>query len=206
MQLINKDKILNVLSHFKGDALLLYGTRFGAVMLQSITLFIIAAFVNMEEFGRFSFMFSAARVVSVVVGIGGAPFLHRELPYRDEKYEGAGNCRIFIKTLLRPVLIVWVSIPLCLFVFLESWDNLRSNRIKQILDAGVFELAMPIGGDFAAGDTVIQPGRHFYNSFPRGIKYGTINRESTVFKAAIISYMAQEEVKRFTPFIDPLNR
>lgn len=90
------------------------------------------------------------------------------------------------------------------FLFLESWDNLRSNRIRQILDAGVFELAMPIGGNFAAGDTVIQPGRHFYNSFPRGIKYGTINQESGVFKAAVISYMAQEEVKRFVPFQDPL--
>lgn len=90
------------------------------------------------------------------------------------------------------------------FVFLESWDSLRSNRIKQILDAGVFELAMPIGSNFSAGDTVIQPGRHFYNAFPRGIKFGTINQESTVFKAAVISYMAQEEVKRFQPFLDPL--
>jgi len=90
------------------------------------------------------------------------------------------------------------------YVFLESWNNLRSNRIRQILDTGVFELSMPIGGDFAAGDTVIQPGRHFYNSFPRGIKYGTINQESSVFKAAVVSYMAQEEVKRFNPHQDGL--
>ncbi len=90
------------------------------------------------------------------------------------------------------------------YVFLESWDNLRSNRIKQILDAGVFELAMPIGGNFAAGDKVIQPGRHFYNAFPRGIKFGTINQESVVLKAAVISYMAQEEVKRPTVFRDGL--
>lgn len=90
------------------------------------------------------------------------------------------------------------------FVFLESWDNLRSNRIRQILDAGVFELARPIGGDFAAGDKVIQPGRHFYNAFPRGIQFGTINQESAVFKAAVISYMAQEEVKRYTPYQDSL--
>lgn len=90
------------------------------------------------------------------------------------------------------------------FLFLESWNNLRSNRIKQILGSGVFELAIPIGGNFTAGDTVIQPGRHFYNAFPRGIKFGTINQESTVFKAAVISYMAQEEVKRYTPFVNPL--
>jgi hypothetical protein len=90
------------------------------------------------------------------------------------------------------------------FLFLESWDNLRSNRIKSTLDAGVFQLAMPIGGEFAAGDSVIQPGRHFYNAFPRGIRYGTINKESTVLKAAVISYMAQEEVHRNQPYIDPL--
>lgn len=90
------------------------------------------------------------------------------------------------------------------FLFLENWDSLRSNRILRALGAGVFELVLPIGDDFAAGDTVIQPGRHFYNSFPRGIKYGTINQESGVFKAAVISYMAQEEVKRGTPFIDSL--
>lgn len=90
------------------------------------------------------------------------------------------------------------------YVFFENWDNLRSNRIKRILGSGVFETGMPIGADFDAGDTVIQPGRHFYNAFPRGIKFGTINQESTVFKAAVVSYMAQEEVKRYPPFIDPL--
>ena len=90
------------------------------------------------------------------------------------------------------------------FLFLESWNNLRSNRLKSIVGSGVFELAMPVGGVFEAGDTVIQPGRHFYNAFPRGIKFGTINQESTVFKAAVISYMAQEEVKRLVPFVDPL--
>lgn len=90
------------------------------------------------------------------------------------------------------------------YLFLESWNNLRSNRIRQILSPGVFELALPIGGTFAAGDKVIQPGRHFYNAFPRGIKYGTINKESGLFKAAIVSFIAQEEVKRGTPFVDPL--
>ncbi len=90
------------------------------------------------------------------------------------------------------------------FLFLESWDNLKSNRILKTLSAGVFELVTPIGAEFAAGDTVIQPRRHFYNSFPRSIKYGTINQESGVFKAAVISYMAQEEVKQGTPYRDSL--
>ena len=90
------------------------------------------------------------------------------------------------------------------FVFLEDYDNLRSNRIADVLDAGVFELRFNAGSDFAAGSNVIVPGRHFYNAFPRGIRFGTINQETAVLKAAVISYMAQEEVKRFTPFIDPL--
>jgi len=92
------------------------------------------------------------------------------------------------------------------FIWLESWDYLRNNRVREVLDvdAGVYELAFPVGRDFSAGDSVIRPGRHFYNAFPRGIQYGTINQESTVFKAAVVSYMAQEEVKRGVPFIDPL--
>lgn len=92
------------------------------------------------------------------------------------------------------------------YIWLESWDYLRNNRVREVLDidAGVYQLAFPVGRDFSAGDNVIRPGRHFYNAFPRGIQYGTINQESTVFKAAVVSYMAQEEVKRGVPFIDPL--
>jgi len=90
------------------------------------------------------------------------------------------------------------------YVFLESWDHLRSNRIKQSLGSGVFEMFFPAGRDFEAGDTLVKPYRHFYNAFPRSIKYGTINQETVVLKAAVISYMAQEEVKRGTPMQDPL--
>jgi len=92
------------------------------------------------------------------------------------------------------------------YVWLESWDFLRSNRVKEVLDsdAGIIELVFPVGRDFDAGDNFIRPGRHFYNAFPRGIRYGTINQESTVFKAAVIQYSADEENKRGVPFIDPL--
>jgi hypothetical protein len=92
------------------------------------------------------------------------------------------------------------------YLWLESWDFLRANRVRNVLDAdsGILELTFPVGRDFSAGDNVIRPGRHFYNAFPRGIQYGTINQESTVFKAAVVTYMAQEEVKRGVPFIDPL--
>jgi hypothetical protein len=91
------------------------------------------------------------------------------------------------------------------WLWLESWDYTRSNRIKRILSAGVFELTFPVGREFSVGDKIIWPGRHFYNAFPRGIEFGTINQESAVFKAAVISYMAQEEVKRGGPFKDPLD-
>ncbi len=92
------------------------------------------------------------------------------------------------------------------YLWLESWDFLRSNRVKEILDIdnGVWELVFPVGRAFSAGDSIIRPSRHFYDAFPRGIEYGTINAESTVFKAAKISYMAREEVKRGNPFVDPL--
>ncbi|MHA2279289.1 MAG: hypothetical protein ACXAC5_00150 [Promethearchaeota archaeon] len=92
------------------------------------------------------------------------------------------------------------------YLWLESWDFLRANRVRNVLDAdsGTLELTFPVGRDFDAGDNVIRPGRHFYNAFPRGIQYGTINQESAVFKAAVVTYMAQEEVKRGVPFIDPL--
>ncbi len=97
---INKN-ILRTLSHLKGEALWLYGTRFSAVILQSITLLIVASAAGSEEFGQFSFMFSAARIMSVALGVGAPLFLQRELAVRDAKYNGDGNLSIFIAALLR---------------------------------------------------------------------------------------------------------
>jgi len=93
--------IVTALSYFNRETLWLYGSRLSAVMLQSITLLIVAAIAGSEEFGQFSFMFSAARVMSVFVGLGGSPFLQRELAIRDVKYNGSGNLPIFITILLR---------------------------------------------------------------------------------------------------------
>jgi len=67
----------------------------------------------------------------------------------------------------------------------------------------VYELILPVGANFSAGDSVIRPHRHIYNTLPHSTKYGTVNKE-TMLKAAVISYRAQEEVRRFTPFLDPL--
>jgi hypothetical protein len=92
---------------------------------------------------------------------------------------------------------------LCNFAFLESFDYLRPVKIVESLGNGVYKTAWPIERPFSAGDHVIRPGRHIFNSRPASIQYGTINAD-TMLKAAVISYMAEEEVKRYVPFVDPL--
>jgi len=90
------------------------------------------------------------------------------------------------------------------WIWFESADYLRPGKVIQIVGQGVFELSHAIGRPFSAGDNVIRPRRHFYDAFPRGIRYGTVNRETVVLKAAVISYQAKEEVRRHWPYIDPL--
>lgn len=90
-------------------------------------------------------------------------------------------------------------------IFLESEDWLRYNKVIAVQQPGVFELAFPVGRPFSAGDKLIAPRRHMYNAFPRGIKYGLIDTKSGVFEAAVVSYMAVEERRRYFPYIDPLD-
>lgn len=87
--------------------------------------------------------------------------------------------------------------------WLESYDFLRSNRVKQSLGNGVYELIIPVSRDFKKDDLVIFPGRHIYNSLPAQIQYGTINKGTTL-KASIINFTCSEEKRRFIPFIDSL--
>ena len=93
------------------------------------------------------------------------------------------------------------------YIWLESWDYSRHNRVKEVLDIdnGVFELVFPVGKPFFAGDKVIRPGRHFYDSFPKGIQFGTINAETAVLKAAKLQFMAKEERRLGVKFTDPLD-
>ncbi len=91
------------------------------------------------------------------------------------------------------------------WIWLESFDFLRYNRVDEIISPGVFQLKQTVGSPFAAGDKVIRPRRHFYDAWVRGIDYGTINTESAVLKAARIQYTAREERQMRRPFIDPLN-
>lgn len=97
------------------------------------------------------------------------------------------------------------SLLTCLggWIWLESWDFLRFNRVLESLGNGVYRLLTAVGEDFAAGDKIIRPRRHIYNTLPHSTRYGTVNKGS-MLKAAVISYKVQEEVRRFVPFIDPL--
>ena len=90
------------------------------------------------------------------------------------------------------------------WIWLENADFTRPNRFRRFLGNGVYELLLAAGTSFAVGDGVIRPHRHIYNTLPHSTSYGVVNKE-TMLKAAVISYKAQEEVRRYNPFIDPLD-
>ena len=89
------------------------------------------------------------------------------------------------------------------WIFLESYDFLRANRIKNDLGNGVYELIRPAGRDFSAGDSIIWPHRHIYNSLPHSTQYGYVNKDG-MLKASRISMKLEEEVRRHVNYIDPL--
>lgn len=91
------------------------------------------------------------------------------------------------------------------WIWFESVDYLRFNKVKNPLGNGVYELHRSVGRPFSVGDKVIRPRRHFYNAFPKSIEFGTINAQTAVFKAAKLSYTCNEEVIRFrNPYASPL--
>lgn len=98
-----------------------------------------------------------------------------------------------------------VEFPNCgkWWVFLESNDYLEPNRIKENLGNGTVQLQMGVRNSFSAGDLIIQPRRHIFNTLPAQTNYGTVNK-NTVLKAGRISYFAEEEIRRGNPFYDPL--
>lgn len=89
------------------------------------------------------------------------------------------------------------------WIWIESNDYLRHNKVVESLGNGVYRLALPVDRDFDAGDKIIRPLKHIYNALPRSTQYGTINKDG-MLKAAVISYTASEEVRRHVPFVDPL--
>lgn len=91
------------------------------------------------------------------------------------------------------------------WIFLESYDFLRYNTVRRSLGNGVYELWFPISRDFSAGDLVIRPRRHIYNTLPSNIQYGSINKGGMI-KAGVISLELHEETRRYVPYIDSLIR
>lgn len=89
------------------------------------------------------------------------------------------------------------------WLFLESVDYLIPNRIIEDMGNGTMQLIRPLSQSFSTGDSVIMPQRHIYNTIPHTTNYGTVNKGTTL-KAAVISYTAEEEVRRLVPYIDPL--
>ena len=95
----------NIANNLKGPVLWLYFIRFSAIFLQSVSLFLIAALVGIEDFGKFSFLFSSSQVISVIVAFGGSQYLLRILPTRDVIYESGGNYNVILKCFFRPIAI-----------------------------------------------------------------------------------------------------
>lgn len=89
------------------------------------------------------------------------------------------------------------------WIFLESVDYLVPNRAIEHLGNGALQLVRAVGSPFTAGDTVIHPLRHIYDSLPYSTRYGTVNK-GAMLKAAVISWRCKEEVRRYQPYIDPL--
>lgn len=89
------------------------------------------------------------------------------------------------------------------WIFLENYDYLRSNRVTESLGNGIYELAIPASRRFSKGDLVIRPRRHFFNTLPAQVDYGTVNKGTTL-KATVITYNATEEVRRYVPYRDSL--
>jgi len=89
------------------------------------------------------------------------------------------------------------------WIWFESLDFLQYNRLKSYQGNGIYETVFPINQDFDAGDLVIRPKRHIFNTLAHQTQYGTVMKE-TMLKAAVVSIRAEEEVWRHTPFLDPL--
>ena len=92
------------------------------------------------------------------------------------------------------------------WLWFENVDFLRWNQVRRYLGEGVYELIREVGQEFSAGDTVIAPRRHIFNTLPESTEFGTVNKGGGdgMIKAARIKVIAQEEVWRRVPYIDSL--
>lgn len=89
-------------------------------------------------------------------------------------------------------------------VFFENVDHTRPNRVVEDLGNGVLKLAVQQSVDFYAGDKVISPRVHVYNSLPASTTYGTVVKNNSMLKCAVVSYTCTIEQRRYNPYIDNL--
>jgi len=89
-------------------------------------------------------------------------------------------------------------------VFFENACQLRVARVESYLGSGVYRLNVPLGREFEAGDSVILPLRHIFNTIPHSVNFGTVNKEGTMLKASVISWRGLEEMRIGAPYIDPM--
>jgi len=92
-----------------------------------------------------------------------------------------------------------------LWFFVENDRYTRVARPCQYRENGVIELVMSMGVPFSAGDDVIFPGRHFYDTRARSTVYGSVVKDSLLWGSRI-SYFATEEVLRMNIFYEAINR
>ena len=89
--------------------------------------------------------------------------------------------------------------------FIENDQYTRNASPRRYLDNGVVELNFPIGVPFSAGDDVIFPGRHFYDTRAESTEYGNVVKNSLLWGSRI-SYFAVEEVLRPNNFYEAIYR
>lgn len=90
------------------------------------------------------------------------------------------------------------------WVFIESYDYLAPNMILGHLGNNVYKLVHPLGFDFSAGDKLVRPTRHVFNTLPANTRYGVLNKDGKMLKSAIISYNCQIEDIQSPTYIDPI--
>ena len=89
--------------------------------------------------------------------------------------------------------------------FLESEKYTRNVSPSCYLGNNVIELRFPPGVPFSAGDEVIVPGRHFYDTRPNTINFGNIVK-NTLLYGSRISYYAVEEVWRPDNYFETIDK
>lgn len=92
-----------------------------------------------------------------------------------------------------------------LWFFLENDKYTRHVSPLEYKGNGVIELRAPVGAAFSAGDSVIYPGRHFYDTRPQSTEYGSVVKNSLLWGSRI-SYFAKQERLINTKFFTPIDR